>query len=128
MLKRHQIMLGFAYAALACLLIAMCACMGCSTSKPLALSGYAQYRGTSCELCERTTEIQWAHELPQSLFKAFINDPDNGHTLCRDCHVFFHFQKTGVYWSDDMDRIVELMKASRCSMKDGKKAAYEVKQ
>lgn len=88
-----------------------------ATISALAFAGYEKYRGTACEICERTAQIEWAHELPRSLYKDRINDPSNGHTLCRDCHMFFHYQNTSKYWCADMDKIIELMIKSRRNMK-----------
>jgi len=121
---RNFIKLGFVYAALAGVLIGMCACMGCSTSKPLALSGYAQYRGTVCEVCGRTDQIQGCHIYPQIDYPELKETKANIVTLCRPCHeVLSHFRNTSRYWNPNLREIVDVMKNSKRTYRK-----YEVKQ
>lgn len=107
--KKEIISIVLGYIILALVLLGICASSGCATP---AWKHYSSYRGDVCEICGKGP-TQWAHEYPQCDYKELINDPDNGHTLCRKCHVFFHYQNTSRYWNDDMDRIIEMMKASK---------------
>ena len=120
----NQVKLGFVYALLAGVLIAMCACMGCRTEHSLALSGYAQYRGTVCEVCGRTDRIQACHIYPQTDYPELRNTKSNIISLCYPCHnVLSHFRNTSRFWNPNLREIVDVMKKSKRTYRK-----YEVKQ
>ena len=131
---RHRFTwVAMAYAAILAVMLSMCACMGCATPDHFEASSiryspavkaihsdestwrhYSSYKDDCCEICGRTRNLirkmEWAHEKPQTDYPALKNDPDNGHTLCRTCHSFAHYNNFSVYWVEDMDALVEFMK------------------
>lgn len=43
-----------------------------------------------CERCGKTTNLQWAHIVPQNKCRALILNTDNAMCLCAGCHLWWH--------------------------------------
>lgn len=84
---------------------------------------YQKFRGTECEVCGRTNDLEWAHAYPYSKAKGteleyLIVAETNGVTLCRSCHVCLnHYQNTSKYWNARLIPIVREMQAARMELK-----------
>jgi len=85
------------------LLLCLVFALGCATSRPTGSeepwadgpvwgASYSRFRGAECAWCGSTNKVEWAHYLPQGKYPELRNDPRNGVTLCRNCHIVLgHF-------------------------------------
>lgn len=88
---------------------------------------YQKFRGTECEVCGKTTDLEWAHAYPYSLSKGtdkeyLITSPTNGCTLCDGkgggCHLRVgHYGNYSKYWNARLIPIVKDLHDARMEMK-----------
>lgn len=71
---------------------------------------FKRFRSDHCEWCGTKNPfrlLQWCHEKPQALYPELKNDPDNGVTLCRRCHLCLNHGHNTKLWNKDLKMIVK---------------------